>query len=240
MYPIGYLDNFYPQATLSVKSPEAITYQTEELGFTILAGIRLEGLDRLRVTLKIEMINRQFGNYLNNPEIAGLALRHNLDLYNDVQVEKLIRKASKRLEVGIIQLSKALADITVQLERYRLEQVERQAKHKADKVKALSPEETEAARRFLQEPGLMERTGELIGASGVIGETHNRLLMYLIFSSRKTASPLHVISFGSSGVGKSHLQEKVAELIPRRTRSRVPALPAMLCTTSGNTTWSTS
>ena len=27
--------------------------------------------------------------------------------------------------------------------------------------------------------------------------------------------PLHIICFGSSGAGKSHLQEKVAELIPK-------------------------
>src|ERR1700744_1061298 len=201
-------------ATLDITNPEAITYQTEEVGFTILGGIRLDGLDRLRVTLKIEVVNRLYGQSLNNPDIAGLALRHNLDLYNDVQVEKLIRKASERLEVGIIQLSKAVADITAQLERYRLEQVEQLASGKADKVKTLSQVETEAALQFLQTPGLMDRTGALIGESGVIGETHNRLLMYLIFTSRKTASPLHVISFGSSGAGKSHLQEKVAELIP--------------------------
>lgn len=38
--------------------------------------------------------------------------------------------------------------------------------------------------------------------------------MYLIFTSRKRENPLHIISLGSSGAGKSHLQEKVAELIP--------------------------
>lgn len=199
---------------LNVTNPEAITYQTEELGFTILGGIRLDGLDRMRVTLKIEVVNRLYGQYLNNPEIAGLALRHNLDLYNDVQVKKLIRKASERLEVGILQLSKAVADITAQLERYRLEQTEQLAKGKADKVKPLTQKETASALAFLQTPDLMERTSTLIGESGVIGEIHNWLLMYLIFTSRKTASPLHVISFGSSGAGKSHLQEKVAELIP--------------------------
>jgi hypothetical protein len=205
-------------ATLDTSNPEAISYQTEEIGFTILGGIRLDGLDRLRVTLKIEIINRQYGAYLNNPEIAGLALRHNLDLYNDVQVEKLIRKASERLEIGILQLSKAVADITAQLEHYRLEQTQQLAQGKADKVKPLSPEETASALAFLQAPDLMERTSTLIGASGVIGEPDNRLLMYLIFTSRKTASPLHVISFGSSGAGKSHLQEKVGELIPQEDK----------------------
>ena len=37
-------------------NPEAITYNTEELAYTILGGIRLEGLDRLRVTTKIEVL----------------------------------------------------------------------------------------------------------------------------------------------------------------------------------------
>ena len=77
---------------ISTENPEAISYQTEELLFTVLGGIKLEGLDRLRVTLKIEVVNREFKHYLNNPELADLAIRHNIDLYNDTQVEKLIRK----------------------------------------------------------------------------------------------------------------------------------------------------
>ena len=89
--------------TINVSNPEAIAYATDELGFTILGGIRLDGLDRLRVTMKIEVINRRYGtDLLNNPDIAALAVRHNLDLYNDVQVEKLIRKTAERLEVGTI------------------------------------------------------------------------------------------------------------------------------------------
>ena len=47
---------------INTTNPEAITYSTEELGYTILGGIRLEGLDRLRVTIKIEVLNRKFGN----------------------------------------------------------------------------------------------------------------------------------------------------------------------------------
>lgn len=32
---------------IDVSNPNAITYITQELGFTILGGIRLDGLDRL-------------------------------------------------------------------------------------------------------------------------------------------------------------------------------------------------
>lgn len=37
---------------INASNPEAITYQSGELAFTILRSIRLESLDRLRVTLK--------------------------------------------------------------------------------------------------------------------------------------------------------------------------------------------
>ncbi|MBS0646373.1 MAG: hypothetical protein JSR97_07250 [Verrucomicrobia bacterium] len=203
---------------INTANPEAITYQTEELGFTILGGIRIDGLDRLRVTVKIEVINRQFEHYLNNPDIANLAIRHNLDLYNDVQVEKLIRKTAERLEVGSTSLTKAVAEITSQLELYRLQQLEAKQTEKEVKKKILSAQEKEEATTFLQQPNLMQTTNELIGKSGVIGEEANRLLMYIIFTSRKRNNPLHIISFGSSGAGKSHLQEKVAELIPEEDK----------------------
>jgi predicted transcriptional regulator len=203
---------------INVANPEAISYTTEELGFTILGGIRIDGLDRLRVTMKIEVINRKYEHYLNNPDIANLAIRHNLDLYNDVQVEKLIRKTAERLEVGSTQLTKAIADITSELELYRLQQLEAKQNDKDVKKKILTAQEKEAAQQFLQQQNLMQITNDCIGKSGVIGEYYNRLLMYIIFTSRKRENPLHVISFGSSGAGKSHLQEKLAELIPEEDK----------------------
>ena len=121
---------------IDVSNPNAITYCTEELGFTILGGIRMDGLDRLRVTMRIEVINRKFEHYQNNAELAALPLNHNLDLYNDVQVEKLIRKAAERLEVGTLQITKSIADITRQLELYRLQQLEEQ-QAKAERQKKI-------------------------------------------------------------------------------------------------------
>lgn len=198
---------------INTTNPEAITYSTEELGYTILGGIRLEGLDRLRITIKIEVINRKFQHYLNNPDIAALAIRQNLDLYSITQVEKLCRLIADRLEVGVTAVSKDLSDITAELENYRLQQIEQKQEQK-QKIKILSEEEKTTAQKFLETKNLMEATNDLIGRSGVIGEEENRLVMYLIFLNRKRARPLHIISFGSSGAGKSHLQEKVAELIP--------------------------
>ena len=70
----------------------------------------------------------------------------------------------------------------------------------------------------------MNRTCEDMGKAGIIGEENNRLLMYLIFISRKMNSPLHIISLGSSGVGKTHLQEKVSALIPDEDKIEITTL----------------
>ncbi len=207
-----------PATKIDTTNPNAITYCTDELGFTILGGIRMDGLDRLRVTIRIEVINRKFEHYQNNPDLAALPLNHNLDLYNDVQVEKLIRKAAERLEVGTLQITKSIADITRQLELYRLQELETQQTAKEVKRKILTADERAEAINFLMQHDLIERTNEAIGKAGVIGENYNRLLMYIIFTSRKRENPLHIISFGSSGAGKSHLQEKVAELIPEEDK----------------------
>ncbi len=203
---------------INVNNPEAITYATEELGYTILGGIRLEGLDRLRVTIKIEVLNRKFQHYLNNPDIAALAIRQNLDLYSITQVEKLARLIADRLEVGVTQVSKDLSDITAELESYRLQQIEKIQVQKKQQIKILSEQEKQAAQQFLESKNLIEITNDMIGKSGVVGEEENRLIMYLIFVNRKRIKPLHIISFGSSGAGKSHLQEKVAELIPEEDK----------------------
>lgn len=211
------------QRRLNTTNPDQMTYQTQELGFTILGGIKLDGLDRMRVTLKTQVINRKFKHYLNNPEIADLAIRHNLDLYNDTQVEKLVRKTAEKLEVGSSSVAKAIADITDQLEGYRLKEIERQTITAETRIK-LKPEQTKAAKAYLKTPNLIERTKRDIGRSGVVGEEYNRLLMYLIFTSRKRSRPLHIVSLGSSGIGKTYLQEKVGELIPEEDKLEITVL----------------
>ena len=160
---------------------------------------------------------------MDNPELAALPMHQSLDLYNDNQVDRLTRKIAERLEVGITPVAQALATITQQLEKYRLEQITAR-KTRTEVKKVLSETETKAAVSFLEQPGLLSRTGELIGRSGIIGEDTNRMIMWLVFTSRLTSRPLHIVSFGSSGTGKSHLQEKVGELIPEEDRIEITAL----------------
>ncbi|MBV7534086.1 hypothetical protein KW844_28610 [Chitinophaga sp. sic0106] len=78
----------------------------------------------------------------------------------------------------------------------------------------LSPAQREAAINYLKAPDHLKRTGEDIGRSGLVGEEVNRMIAYLVYSSRKQSTPLHIMFLGSSGSGKTYLQERVSDLIP--------------------------
>jgi hypothetical protein len=107
------------------------------ISIAILGGIKLEGLDRMRVTLKIQ--------------VEHLSLRHNLDLYNDTQVEKLIRKVAEKLEIGTSVIGAALMDLTDLLEQYRLDEIEKMESVQ-DTRKILSDAEIKAAKAYLSAP----------------------------------------------------------------------------------------
>ncbi|KIX19614.1 hypothetical protein SY27_18030, partial [Flavobacterium sp. 316] len=171
----------------------------------------LDGLDRMRVTLKIQ-----------STEVDTLAVRHNLDLYNDTQVEKLIRKTATKLEIGTSVIEASINELIEELEKYRLESLKSQ--DQSPKAKQLTEKEKNEALELLKTKDLLLRTNDLIGKSGIIGEETNRLIMYLIFSSRKREQPLHVISLGSSGTGKTHLQESIGNLIPNEEKVEITTL----------------
>lgn len=196
------------QTTLNTTNPLYLSWQYGEIAFEIMGGIRLEGLDRLKVTLKIRH--------------KHAVIRSNLDLYNDAQVEKLVRKTAEQFSLGSSYMAKVLEELTNVLEAHRINSLQQLEVKKEKKV--LTPEEKQEAIEFLQQPDLVRLTGELIGVSGVIGEEHNRLLMYLIFTSRKRENPLHVVSLAASGTGKSYLQERVAALIPDEDKIEMTVL----------------
>ena len=200
--------------TLDTSNPNNYTYTTKHLNIHILGGLKTNKLESLRITLSIQKLKSEN------------ILRHTIDLYNDNQVEKFVRKVAERLEIGTSVVRRTLQELTKELENYRFLLLEKEQQAAAPNYKTLSATEEKEAIKFLKKKNLLQLTNELIGKSGVIGEVDNRLLMYLIFTSRKTNNPLHCISLGSSGVGKTHLQSKVAELIPEEDKIEITVLSA--------------
>ena len=189
-------------------------YSTKHLDIHILGGLKVNKLESLRVTLSLQKLN------------AHNILRHSIDLYNDNQLEKFVRKIAERLEIGTSVVRSTLQELTHELENYRFILLQKLETENKPFIKELTKAEKEQAENLLKKKNLLTLTNEYIGRSGVIGEEVNRLLMYLIFTSRKTNNPLHCISLGSSGVGKTHLQSKVAELIPQEDKIEMTVLSA--------------
>ena len=101
---------------LIIIDQQQLQYENEILKITVLGGIRLEGLDRLRVTLKVEL-----------QDSPRPPFRHTVDLYNDTQLEKFIRKGAEKLEVGTIAIAATLSELSEKLECYRIEQIKQSA-----------------------------------------------------------------------------------------------------------------
>ncbi|KAF5417237.1 MAG: DNA primase [Candidatus Methanophagaceae archaeon] len=194
---------------ININNPDYITLTTNDLQITVLGGINLQQLDRLRITIKI--------THLSN------SVRNNIDLYNIDQTDRFINKAAEKLETGTSTLNKAISELTDKLETYRLNKLEAQ-KISKPKDRILSEARKNKAIKYLSSPELLKRTNKDIGKTGMIGEENNRLLMYLVFTSRLRKQPLHIISLGGSGTGKTYLQEKISELIPEQEKKEITIL----------------
>lgn len=194
---------------LNTQNPEHLLYSYEQLHFEVLGGIKLDTLNSMRATIKVKHFTSE--------------QRHTLDLYNNNALQRYVKAASDYLEVGNVYLQKATAALINELEIFRLQE-QAKAKDKQIKPKVLTEQETKEALALLKTKHLTLKTNELLGKSGIVGEELNRIIMYLIFTTRKLQNPLHIISLAASGTGKSYLQEKVAQCIPEEDRKEITAL----------------
>jgi hypothetical protein len=131
---------------LQSENTDQLIYTNELLELTVLGGIRLDGLDRMRVTLKIQL-----------QESSRPPVRHNLDLYNDTQLEKFIRKVAEKLEIGTSVISASLSELTEELEKYRLAEIKAKEENLKPKIKQLNLGEIEESETFLKSKDLLIR-----------------------------------------------------------------------------------
>jgi len=202
-----------PGGVLNTDNAELLLYETEELLITILGGIKITGLDRLRVTVKVERANHTH----------HLPVRHSLDLYHARQVEQLTGKMAECLELGSSQAERVVSQLTGALEQYRQEKLEL-LKPKKQEGPVMSEAEKAEAMKYLKSKVLLRHTLNDLAASGIVGEPQNSLIAYLAYTSRKRERPLHIMYLGASGSGKTYLQEKVSELMPAEDTLEITSL----------------
>jgi DNA primase len=194
---------------LDTRNNELLIYDNCELYFEILGGIKLTGLDKMKVTLKVKHKEK-----LNNPQW------YSFDLYNQVQREQTINNVAETLEVSAQQTTQTFIQLITELENHRIKKIEAlQPKEKA--VNEMTAAAKQTAVNELKKPKLLQRTSQLLQQCGIVGEETNSLIAYLIYTKRKQEVPLHVMFLGSSGSGKTYLQERISELIPEEDKIEI-------------------
>jgi DNA primase len=198
-----------PNSKLNTNNPELLIYDNCELYFEILGGIKITGLDRMKVTLKV-----QHKEKVNHPQW------YSIDLYNQGQREQTINNVAETLELSTQATTTTFINLITELEGHRLKRIEAlQPKEKP--VHELTVIQRQTAINELKKPKLLQRTGQLLRECGIVGEENNSLIAYLIYTVRKQPVPLHVMFLGSSGSGKTYLQERISELIPEEDKIEI-------------------
>jgi len=86
--------------------------------------------------------------------------------------------------------------------------------HEVEKADEMTLAEKQEALSFLTRNDLDERILDDLTTLGVVGEEDNKLLGYLVATSRKLAKPLSLSVISRSSAGKSWLLNRVADLMP--------------------------
>lgn len=194
---------------LNTTNPELLIYDASELYFEILGGIKITGLDRMKVTLKVR-----------HKEKTSHPQWYSIDLYNQVQREQAINNVAETLEISTQTTTQVFTELITELESYRIKKIEAlQPKEKP--VNELTVTQRQIAINELKKPKLLQRTGQLLQQCGIVGEENNSLIAYLVYTVRKQAVPLHVMFLGASGSGKTYLQERISELIPEEDKLEI-------------------
>ncbi len=197
------------QSKLDTRNNELLIYDNCELYFEVLGGIKITGLDRMKVTLKIK-----------HKEKTTMPQWYSLDLYNQVQREQTINNVAETLELSSQQTTNTFINLITELESHRIKKIE--ALQPKEKIKnEITAGARTTATNELKKPKLLQRTSQLIQQCGIVGEETNSLIAYLIYTKRKQEIPLHVMFLGSSGSGKTYLQERISELIPEEDKLEI-------------------
>lgn len=184
---------------LDTLNPNHIKFNHEELFIEVLGGVNTESYMSMRVMLVVR------GNRKTE--------RDHIDLYNNYQLTGFVKKVAQTTGFTIKYVEEAVKALTDELEEYKHELIEKEAKSTSIEYD-LQDEDAKQAKEFLKQKGLLGKLNDLIGEAGVIGNEKNRLILFLTFLSRIQEQPLHAVVKSRL----NYLQTKVGELVPKEQK----------------------
>jgi DNA-binding HxlR family transcriptional regulator len=190
---------------LHIHNTKFITYKDDFLTIDILGGVDFSQVERMVCTLRIAHAKYPF-------------FRTTLDLYNDNQTDKLIRTLCDKWELKLIEVSKTLHSLILQLEDYRLEQLKFKGKNQKPQFE-LGEEDKKQTLKLLKSKTLLKQLIGKLNTSGIIGEDENATILFLALASYKYSNPFSALCLAKSGIGKSCILQKLADCMPNGSYS---------------------
>ena len=165
----------YPVPLLNTKNPQKITYREGELLLIIWGGIERENIHRLRVNLLVQKEGDTMRYYQDD-----------VNLYSNGQLQRYIKGATGELDISTTVMKSTLRRLQLQLEEYRLKEIERERKALQPRSYRMTREEEIKAGDFLLSKDLVRLTIKAIEKAGLVGEERNGLLLFFLYLSRFT------------------------------------------------------
>ena len=179
-----------------------ITFKGKSAIFTVLGALSLD-LSSLRITLHIK-VHENLQKH-----------RCKIDLFEVNQVQKLLVNVSEKYQIKLCDIEADIRRLTELLEAYQEKLFEEEfGGSKQPKISLTLAKEKEAI-SLLKSPDLIDLLQNILGEVGIVGEVKTRVLIFVIASSYKMQNPIHAIIQASSGSGKSHLINSIAECMPK-------------------------
>jgi DNA primase len=184
------------------QDPEYLQFEYKNIHIDVMGGVS-NGLDQLKVTLKISLNNYSSKSY-----------RDIVNLYQRVQLSNFTKEASASLHIEVEKLEQAICLLIAELEKYRLERKDTDISLPISR-NALPYERKQKALSYLSEKKLGERLRGDLQRIGITGEVDNLEILFYAMTSRLLTHPLSVVIHAKSGSGKSILMEAVADCMPK-------------------------
>jgi len=143
--------------------------------------------------------------------------RLKVDLFDFGSVQSQCGELSEKQGFDFQELETDFLQLTDLLEQHREALFEAEINPETDRYseKELTPQAHEKAVEFLSKPQLLENINKLLEQNGIVGEEQNRMVLFVLASSYKMPYLMHAIVQGSSGEGKSHLINGIAQCMPQ-------------------------
>ncbi|MFA9210415.1 MAG: hypothetical protein ACEQR5_01205, partial [Moraxellaceae bacterium] len=138
-----------------------------------------------------------------------------LDLLNQLETDRITQLLSNKfLRLDSDAFVSDLDRLIEAVEKKREDVYNAQFKDVTQAAHSVTKNERSAAAQFLNAQQLIDEQDKCLIACGIVGEKHNRLLLFFVAISFKTDQPLHALIQSGSSTGKSHLLKVIERCLP--------------------------